>query len=134
MVMVPEDWRTLYDNMLAQVRSGEITQARVDEAVTRILKVKFEFGLMERSLPSERAAAFADSIGSEAHRELARDAVRRSLVMLKNDNELLPLNPGGRYRLAGAGADDIGLQSGGWTISWQALSKFGFESRFSWNN
>ena len=119
MVMVPEDWRTLYDNMLAQVRLGEITEARVDEAVTRILKVKFEFGLMERSLPSKRAAAFADAIGAEAHRELARDAVRRSLVLLKNDNKLLPLKPDGRYRLAGAGADDIGLQSGGWTISWQ---------------
>ena len=119
MVMVPEDWRTLYDNMLAQVRSGEITEVRVDEAVTRILKVKFEFGLMERSLPSKRAAAFADAIGAEAHRELARDAVRRSLVLLKNDNKLLPLKPDGRYRLAGAGADDIGLQSGGWTISWQ---------------
>ena len=119
MVMVPEDWRTLYDNMLAQVRSGAITESRIDEAVTRILKVKFEFGLMERSLPSVRAAAFADSIGSEAHRELARDAVRRSLVLLKNDNNLLPLNPDGRYRIAGAGADDIGLQSGGWTISWQ---------------
>jgi len=74
---------------------------------------------MERSLPSERAAAFADSIGSEAHRELARDAVRRSLVLLKNDNNLLPSESRGRYRLAGAGADDIGLQSGGWTISWQ---------------
>ena len=119
MVMVPEDWRTLYDNMLAQVRSGEITEARVDEAVTRILKVKFAFGLMERSLPSQRAAAFADVIGAEAHRELARDAVRRSLVLLKNDNRLLPLKPDGRYRLAGAGADDIGLQSGGWTLSWQ---------------
>ena len=119
MVMAPEDWRTLYDNMLDQVRSGEITESRIDEAVTRILKVKFRSGLMERGLPSERAAGFAHSIGSEAHRELARDAVRRSLVLLKNDNALLPLDPRGRYRLAGAGADDIGLQSGGWTISWQ---------------
>ena len=119
MVRGPQDSRPLYDNMLAPVRSGEITEVRVDEAVTRILKVKFEFGLMERSLPSKRAAAFADAIGAEAHRELARDAVRRSLVLLKNDNKLLPLKPDGRYRLAGAGADDIGLQSGGWTISWQ---------------
>jgi len=119
MVMAPEDWRTLHHNMLDQVRSGEILESRIDEAVTRILKVKFRSGLMERGLPSKRAAAFSDSIGSEAHRELARDAVRRSLVLLKNDNNLLPLNPRGRYRLAGAGADDIGLQSGGWTISWQ---------------
>ena len=93
MVMAPEDWRTLHHNMLDQVRSGEILESRIDEAVTRILKVKFRSGLMERGLPSKRAAAFSDSIGSEAHRELARDAVRRSLVLLKNDNNLLPLNP-----------------------------------------
>lgn len=119
MVMVPEDWRTLLDNMVAQVRSGVISEDRIDEAVRRILTVKFESGLMERGLPSERAEPLVETIGSEAHRELAREAVRRSLVLLKNDSGILPLDPAGRYRLAGSGADDIGLQSGGWTISWQ---------------
>lgn len=119
MVMVPKDWRALLDNMIEQVRAGEITEARIDEAVSRILKVKLQSGLMERGLPSKRAAAYADAIGAETHRELAREAVRRSLVLMKDPTGLLPLDPTGTYRIAGAGADDIGLQSGGWTISWQ---------------
>ena len=119
MVMVPKDWRTLLDNMIEQVRAGEITEARIDEAVSRILKVKLQSGLMERGLPSKRAARYADAIGAETHRELAREAVRRSLVLMKDPTGLLPLDPAGTYRIAGAGADDIGLQSGGWTISWQ---------------
>ena len=119
MVMVPEDWKALHQNMLAQVKSGEIKEARIDEAVRRILAVKFAAGLMDRGLPSQRAKPLFDAVGSDAHRELAREAVRRSLVLLKNDAGLLPLDPAGNYRLAGSGADDIGLQSGGWTISWQ---------------
>ena len=119
MVMVPKDWRTLLDTMIEQVSAGEITEARIDEAVSRILKVKIQSGLMERGLPSKRAAAYADAIGAETHRELAQEAVRRSLVLMKDPAGLLPLDPAGTYRIAGAGADDIGLQSGGWTISWQ---------------
>ena len=119
MVMVPKDWRTLLHNMIEQVQAGAITEARIDEAVSRILKVKIQSGLMERGLPSKRAAAYADAIGAEAHRELAREAVRRSLVLMKDPGGLLPLDPAGTYRIMGAGADDIGLQSGGWTISWQ---------------
>ena len=119
MVMVPKDWRALFHNMVEQVKSGAITEARVDEAVGRILRVKIQSGLMERGLPSKRAADFADAIGAEEHRELAREAVRRSLVLMKDPTGLLPLDPAGTYRIAGAGADDIGLQSGGWTISWQ---------------
>ena len=119
MIMVPKDWKTLFHNMIEQVRSGAITEARIDEAVSRILKVKIQSGLMERGLPSKRAANFAEAIGAEQHRELAREAVRRSLVLMKNPAGLLPLDPAGTYRVAGAGADDIGLQSGGWTISWQ---------------
>ena len=119
MVMVPKDWLTLLENMVAQVRAGEIFEGRIDEAVRRILTVKFQSGLMDRGLPSKRAAQFTNMIGAEAHRELARDAVRRSLVLMKDPKGLLPLDPAGTYRIAGAGADDIGLQSGGWTISWQ---------------
>lgn len=119
MIMVPKDWLTLLRNMVAQVEAGEISEARIDEAVRRILKVKFQSGLMDRGLPSERAAVYAKTVGSEAHRALAQEAVRRSLVLVKHQGNLLPLDPAGVYRLAGAGADDIGLQSGGWTISWQ---------------
>lgn len=119
MIMVPEDWLSLLNTMVAQVESGEISEARIDEAVRRILSVKIRAGLFDRGLPSARAEAFADTVGSQAHRELARDAVRRSLVLLKNQKGLLPLDPAGRYRVAGAAADDIGIQSGGWTISWQ---------------
>ena len=119
MIMVPKDWLTLLHNMVAQVKAGEISEARIDEAVRRILKVKFQSGLMDRGLPSERAAVYAKTVGSEAHRALAQEAVRRSLVLVKHQDNLLPLDPAGAYRLAGAGADDIGLQSGGWTISWQ---------------
>lgn len=119
MIMVPEDWLSLLNTMVAQVESGEISEARIDEAVRRILSVKIRAGLFDRGLPSARAEAFADTVGSQAHRELARDAVRRSLVLLKNQNHLLPLSPAGRYRVAGTAADDIGIQSGGWTISWQ---------------
>ena len=119
MIMVPKDWLTLLHNMVAQVKAGEISEARINEAVRRILKVKFQSGLMDRGLPSQRAAGYAKTVGSEAHRALAQEAVRRSLVLVKHEGNLLPLDPAGAYRLAGAGADDIGLQSGGWTISWQ---------------
>ena len=119
MVMVPKDWLSLLQNMLRQVESGAISESRIDEAVRRILRVKFESGLMERGVPSEWGREYAQTIGSVPHRQLAREAVRRSLVLMKDEIGLLPLDPSGRYAVAGAGADDIGLQSGGWTISWQ---------------
>ena len=119
MVMVPEDWLSALENIVAQVKSGEITESRIDEAVLRILTVKFASGLMERGLPSEAVASYRDQIGHPDHRQLARDAVRRSLVLLKNENQLLPLDPRGNYLVVGAAADNIGMQSGGWTISWQ---------------
>ena len=119
MVMAPEDWKELHGVILEQVRAGEITEARIDDAVTRILKVKAKIGLLDRKSPSATAAAFKDSVGSPEHRSLARQAVRKSLVMLKNEQSLLPLQPTGTYLIAGSAADDIGMQSGGWTISWQ---------------
>ena len=119
MVMVPEDWLSTLENLVAQVQSGAISEARIDEAVLRILKIKFESGLMQRGLPSKQGRPLRSQVGSEEHRALARDAVRRSLVLLKNDNQLLPLDPSGHYLVVGKGADNIGMQSGGWTISWQ---------------
>ena len=120
MFMAPDSWRGLYDNTLAQVRSGEISTARLDDAVRRILRVKIKAGLLDNPAPRDRIGAGDwSSLGSADHRALAREAVRASLVLLKNDAGLLPLRPGSRVLVAGDGADDIGKQSGGWTISWQ---------------
>jgi beta-glucosidase len=120
MLMAPDSWRELYKNTLAQVRSGEIPPARIDDAVRRILRVKTVAGLFKRPAPKQRSDTgdFA-RIGSAAHRALAREAVRKSLVLLKNDHGVLPLNPHARILVAGEAADSIGAQTGGWTIDWQ---------------
>ncbi len=117
MLMAPDGWKMLYQNTLAQVDAGEIPQARIDDAVTRILRVKALAGFFKRPPPAERSD-FAQ-LGSAAHRELAREAVRKSLVLLKNDHNTLPLNPRARILVAGEAADSIADQSGGWTIDWQ---------------
>ena len=119
MIMVPEDWESMLHTTVAQVKAGEIPLARIDEAVSRILKVKYEMGLMSRGRPSGVALQYEGAVGAPEHRAVAREAVRRSLVLLKNTNGLLPLKPAGTYAVVGAGADNIGMQSGGWTISWQ---------------
>ncbi len=120
MYMAPDSWRALYGNTLAQVRAGQIPMDRLDDAVTRILRVKMRMGLFDAGLPSQRILGGQfTQLGSPAHRALARDAVRKSLVLLKNNGKLLPLNPGSRVLVAGNGADDIGKQAGGWTLSWQ---------------
>jgi beta-glucosidase len=120
MLMAPDSWRELYKNTLAEARSGEIPQSRIDDAVRRILRVKTIAGLFTRAAPKQRSGAgdFAQ-LGSAAHRALAREAVRKSLVLLKNDHGLLPLNPHANILVAGDAADDIGKQTGGWTIDWQ---------------
>ena len=126
--LVPENWKGLYENTLAQVRAGEIAQTRIDDAVRRILRVKMRAGLFDAPRPSARLhAADENLLGAPAHRAIARQAVRESLVLLKNQapagqpnqSPLLPLSPKGRYLVAGDGADNIGKQTGGWTISWQ---------------
>ena len=120
MFMVPEDWKALYNNTLAQVKSGEITMARLDDAVRRILRVKTRAGLFEHGKPSNRPlAGKAEVLGAPAHRALARQAVRESLVLLKNAGGLLPLRRDRRVLVAGDGADDLGKHTGGWTITWQ---------------
>jgi len=119
MVMVPDDYRRFVNTMRAEVEGGNIPIERVDEAVTKILAAKFALGLFER--PFADRASIAD-VGSPEHREVARQAVRESLVLLKNDGVLpLPKSASDIY-VAGANADDIGNQSGGWTISWQGTS------------
>lgn len=119
-LMVPEDWKLLYQTMLAQVASGEISQARLDDAVSRILRVKIRAGLFERGEPAAAALAGQQQmIGHAEHQAIAAQAVRESLVLLKNNQQLLPLAPKQRVLVAGDGADHIGKQSGGWTLSWQ---------------
>ncbi|HSN67773.1 MAG TPA: glycoside hydrolase family 3 N-terminal domain-containing protein [Thermoanaerobaculia bacterium] len=120
MFMVPEDWKALYKNTLAQVKSGEIPQARLDDAVRRILRVKLRKGLFTAGKPSQRpGGGDFSSIGSPEHRAVARQAVRESLVLLKNDGNILPIDPTKVIVVAGDGADSIMKQTGGWTLSWQ---------------
>ncbi|GAB3091556.1 glycoside hydrolase family 3 protein [Aestuariicella hydrocarbonica] len=120
MFMVPSDWQKLYENTLQQVRTGKISRARLDDAVSRILRVKVRAGLMDKGLVSRRSlSAKPELMGGFGHRALAREAVRKSLVLLKNNGALLPINPAQKILLAGSGANDIGKQSGGWTLSWQ---------------
>jgi beta-glucosidase len=120
MFMAPDSWKGLYDNTLAQVRSGEIPMARLDDAVRRILRVKVRAGLFEKGAPSTRPfAGEFNRLAAPEHRAVARQAVRESLVLLKNQNKLLPLRAGANVLVAGDGADNIAKQSGGWTITWQ---------------
>ena len=119
-LMAPEGWRQLFVNMLAQVSSGEIPAARLDDAVRRVLRVKLRARLPEEGRPSARPfAGHFELLGSPRHRALARQAVRESLVLLKNERQLLPLAPRSRVLVAGDGADNVQKQCGGWTIDWQ---------------
>jgi len=124
--MVPTDaWKPLYENTIAQVQSGEIAQARIDDAVSRILRVKFRAGLFDKPSPVNRTlSGKTHLIGAAEHRDVASQAVRESLVLLKNKENLLPLSANQHILVAGDGADNIGKQSGGWTITWQGTNNF----------
>ena len=124
MIMVPQDWQAFIANTVAQAESGEIPMSRVDDAVTRILRVKMRAGLLgpntTKGAPSTRAAAGQDALlGAPAHRAIAREAARKSLVLLKNKADVLPLGKAANVLVAGKGADSLTLQTGGWTLSWQ---------------
>ena len=120
MMMVPFDWRAFIENTLSQVRDGVIPMERVDDAVTRILRVKMRAGAFDANKPSDRTYANDTSlIASAEHKALARQAVRESLVLLKNKNAILPLNPASKVLVAGASANNIARQCGGWTVTWQ---------------
>ncbi|PTR10325.1 MULTISPECIES: glycoside hydrolase family 3 protein [unclassified Novosphingobium] len=116
MAMAPDSWKGLFDSTLAQAQQGTISQARIDDAVRRILRVKFKLGLMG---PAPVARGDAAGLGAPAHPAIAREAVAKSLVLLKNNGGLLPLKPGARVLVAGPGADSMAMQAGGWTITWQ---------------
>ena len=124
MVMVPgavRDGKESFQNFLKlfkeSVEEGSIPMERVDDAVRRILLIKKQSGLFERPFSDQSLLSY---VGSKDHREVAREAVRKSMVLLKNKNNILPIPKSGKTIIvAGKGADDVGMQSGGWTISWQ---------------
>lgn len=119
MVMVPyrADWQAFIANTMASVTRGEIPLARIDDAVRRILRVKLRAGLFDKPRPSARLAG--SGIGTAEHRAVAREAVRKSLVLLKNNSQALPLARDARILVAGKAADSLSLQSGGWSLTWQ---------------
>ena len=117
MVMVPYDYVRFIDTLTEAVENGDVPMARIDDAVRRILTVKFQLGLFERPFSD---AELLPLVGSDEHREVAREAVRKSLVLLKNEGDALPLaKDPAVIVVAGSGANDIGMQCGGWTIEWQ---------------
>ncbi|MCI0490431.1 MAG: glycoside hydrolase family 3 C-terminal domain-containing protein [Blastocatellia bacterium] len=136
MVMVPHKYQEFFDTLCALVKEGKVPMSRIDDAVRRILRVKFALGLMVEGaeekgifMPSTKGRShLADrslhkSFGSAEHREVARECVRQSLVLLKNQKKALPLSKNlARIHVAGKNADDIGNQCGGWTIDWQGKS------------
>ncbi len=120
MYMASDSWKGLFENLLRQAEAGEVNMDRLDDAVRRILRVKLRAKLFEAGVPSTRPfAGDFDELGKPEHRAIARQAVRESLVLLKNNGSLLPLSPKSTIVVAGDGADNIGKQSGGWSLSWQ---------------
>jgi beta-glucosidase len=118
--MAPDSWKPLYDSLLRQVTAGQVPMARLDDAVARILRVKLRMGLFEAGRPSTRPlSGHFDLLGAPAHRAIARQAVAESLVLLKQQGSVLPIRPGAKVLVAGDGMDDVGRQSGGWTLTWQ---------------
>lgn len=121
MFMVPERWRLFISTLTAQVESGAVAVGRIDDAVQRILRVKAACRLFDRPRPSERRWSNHSSFGSARHRAVARLAVQRSLVLLKNEGSILPLDPAAKILVAGKNAHDRGSQCGGFTVEWQGV-------------
>lgn len=113
----PQDWKKLYGNLVREVNDGTIPTARLDDAVRRILRVKMRMGVFDEPAPNKRPDTY-QPISTSGHRAVARQAVRESLVLLKN-NGVLPIKPNATVLIAGDGADNIAMQAGGWTLSWQ---------------
>ncbi|MEQ1498090.1 MAG: glycoside hydrolase family 3 protein [Novosphingobium sp.] len=114
--MVPDDWKAFIANTVADVREGRVPMARIDDAVTRILRVKFRAGMFDRGVLSGR---FTGQQTALTDRPLAQEAVRKSAVLLKNNRGALPLKTGKKILVVGAAADSFPIQSGGWTVTWQ---------------
>ncbi len=118
MLMEPEKYKECYEYIIEAVNEGSIEQSRVDDAVTRIISVKQQMGLFDDPM-QQALTADVDEVGSEQYRALSRQLVEKSLVLLKNDGDVLPLKRGAKVLVIGPAADDTGAQCGGWTISWQ---------------
>ena len=118
LAMVPDDWKAFIANTIADVKAGRIPMARLDDAVSRIIRVKIRSGLLNTN-PATGPRPDPSVMSSPDVRELSREAVRESLVLLKNDNGVLPLRRGGRLLVVGKGADSVPMQTGGWSITWQ---------------
>ncbi|MER6422524.1 glycoside hydrolase family 3 N-terminal domain-containing protein [Streptomyces sp. NPDC001137] len=119
MMMVPYSYKDFTAQLVAEVRAGRISERRIDDAVSRILTQKFRLGLFEKPYADTSGAP---AIGSAAHRAVARQAAAESQVLLKNANGVLPLKKNQKVYVAGANADDLGNQTGGWTVTWQGAS------------
>ena len=120
MYMAPDSWKGLYKNTLKQVKDGTISMERLNDAVRRILRVKLISGIFEKGAPSTRPNAGNESLlALPKNREIARQAVRESMVLLKNNNQVLPIDNSKTILVIGDGAESISKASGGWTLSWQ---------------
>ena len=120
MYMAPDSWKGLYASTLQQVKNGTISMERLNDAVRRILRVKLASGIFEKGAPSSRTNAGDENIlGLPENRSIARQAVRESMVLLKNNNQVLPINASKTILVVGDGAASISKASGGWTLSWQ---------------
>ncbi|KAJ6795094.1 Uncharacterized protein M6B38_227045 [Iris pallida] len=124
MIMIPYNYTTFIDDLTDLVSKNYVPMSRIDDAVRRILRVKFVTGLFENPMAD---LSYANQLGKKEHRELAREAVRKSLVLLKNGKSngkpLLPLaKKAAKILVAGSHADNLGYQCGGWTITWQGES------------
>ncbi len=118
MVMLPFDYKPFIKNMLRAVRNGDIEEERIDDSVRRILRAKFTLGLFD----DKKSEVSLDVVGSVEHRALAREAVAKSLVLLKDDASVLPIQKNTKLiRIAGSSADNVGKQMGGWTVEWQGI-------------
>jgi beta-glucosidase len=118
LAMVPEEWKTFIPATVEDVRAGRIKMSRIDDAVSRIIRVKLKAGLFKAS-PATAARPSARVLHSPKIRQLAREAVRKSLVLLKNNDGVLPLKRTGRILVVGKGADSLPMQAGGWSLTWQ---------------
>jgi len=116
MFMFAQSWRTSMPQIIALVENGKVPMARIDDAVTRILTMKLKLGLFKQPLST---SVCASTVGSQQHRDLARQAVRESLVLLKNHHNILPLSKNTKVTVVGSHADNIPYQCGGWTKKWQ---------------
>lgn len=133
MMMEPNQFEASADIICNGVRNGKISEERVNEAVTRIIQMKMDAGLFEDPYMEERLAGIsadpAKQPGSDAHKELAAELVRDSMVLLKNENSVLPLQSGTRVYVTGPATNDVGVQCGGWTRCWQGMTDASYGGR-----